>query len=152
MARMIIDFGDGRIEEMETPDTVDDTDIPPELAKLGAWFGEFLNGFNQYESILKQLEDANWQVNDITQPLFDQLEVEVEKFKGLPLGNAPMDFYDWIKLPSVRATLPANTFDLFKDSPDAVLEAAKLRCAPMKSDTEASAITDDEAEINQVDS
>jgi len=147
---MILDFGSGRIEEMETPDTVDEIEICPELAKLGAWASESLKGVSQRHSIVKQLEGANWAVDSVTQPLFDQLKTEVEKYKGKPFGNKPMDFYDWIKLPSVRAQLPANTFDLIKDSPDAVLEAAMLRRARLQSDQKASVAAVDEDENSLV--
>jgi len=152
MGRMILDFGTGRVEVMETPDTVDEMDICPELEKLGAWASESLKSLSQRQSIVKQLEGANWRVNDLTQPLFDQLETEVEKYKGKPFGNKPMDFYDWIKLPSVRAQLPANTFDLIKDSPEAVLEAAMLRRTRLQSEKKASVAGEKNKGITKVDS
>lgn len=151
MGRMILDLGNGRVEVMETPDTVDEIDICPELEKLGAWASDSLNSLSQRQSIVKRLEDENWRVNDVTQPLFDQLETDLEKYKGKSFGNKPMDFYDWIKLPSVRAQLPANTFDVIKESPEAVIEAAMLRRTRLQNEKKASIDADKKKGITTVD-
>jgi hypothetical protein len=109
MAKMIIDFGDGDISEMEIPEFSADEPVPNDLRQSGEWLAEVTRDAAEYLNLADQLQQAGGEENEQSGPLLEQLRSKFLAFQDVPFDGHIQEFSTWIKQPGVSSRLPVGT-------------------------------------------